>query len=113
MEQPFLLKLCISAASLLIVAYVVPGFKVGNFFSALIVAFFVGLANVVVWPILIFLTLPLNLLTLGLFTFVVNGMVLKICAFVLPNFEVKTWGAAIFGSVLLSLVTGALQHFLS
>jgi putative membrane protein len=113
LEHSYLLKLCVSAASLLIVAYVVPGFKVGSFLSALVTAFFIGLANAFVWPVLIFLTLPLNLLTLGLFTFVVNGMVLKICAFFLPNFDVKTWGAAILGSVLLSIVTSLLQHLLS
>jgi putative membrane protein len=61
--------------------------------------------------VLIFLTLPINILTLGLFTFVVNGMVLKICAAILPGFQVKSWFAAIIGSIILSVI-GTAMHFL-
>ena len=78
-------------------------------FSALMASAVVGVANAILWPVLIFLTLPLNILTLGLFTFVVNGMVLKICSAIFPAFQVKTWGAAIFGAIILSVV-GAVLH---
>src|SRR4051812_8776633 len=107
-----LLHWTISAIAVLITAYLVRGFKVRNFFSALIAAIIIGLANIVIWPILFFLTLPINILTLGLFTFVVNGMVLKISAAVIPGFQIKSWSAAIFGALVLSLVGAALHYFL-
>ena len=107
-----LLHWAVSAIALMATAYLVRGFKVASFMSALIAAIVIGFANVIVWPVLIFLTLPLNVLTLGLFTFVVNGAVLKICAAVLPGFKIESWGAAIFGSVILSLVSSALHYFL-
>lgn len=105
-----LLHWAVSALALMLTAYLVKGFKVKSFGSALVAALVIGLANAVIWPILIFLTLPINILTLGLFTFVVNGAVLKICAAVLPGFEIDGWLAAIFGSIILSLV-GTLMHY--
>lgn len=102
----------VSALSLLITAYLVRGFVVNSFLSALWAAVIIGVANMVIWPILIFLTLPLNVLSLGLFTFVVNGLVLKICAALLPGFKIESWGAAIFGSIVLSLVSLLLHHYL-
>lgn len=102
----------VSALALLITAHVVRGFKVRNFTSALVAAVVIGLANIVVWPLLIFLTLPINLMTLGLFTFVVNGAVLRICAAILRGFEIDSWAAAIFGAVILSLVGTGLHYWL-
>ena len=107
-----LIHWAVSALALMITAFVVPGFKVKNFPSALIAALVIGLANIFIWPILIFLTLPLNILTLGLFTFVVNAMVLKICAAVLSGFEINGWFSAIVGSVILSIVGTGLHYFL-
>lgn len=105
-----LLHWVVSGIAVMIAAYVVRGFEVKNFFSALIAAAIIGAANSLLWPILIFLTLPINVLTLGLFTFVVNGAILKISAWFVPGFSVKTWGAAIFGSIILSIV-GVLLHY--
>jgi putative membrane protein len=102
----------VSAFALMITAYIVPGFKVKSFGSALITAVVIGLANVVIWPILFFLTFPINILTLGLFTFVVNGMVLKICAALLPGFVVDSWFAAIIGAIFLSIISTGLHYFL-
>jgi putative membrane protein len=99
----------VSALALLAVAYLVRGFKVRSFPAALGASVLIGLANAVIWPILIFLTLPINILTLGLFTFVVNGAVLKLCAALMPGFEIDGWLAAIFGSIVLSIL-GALLH---
>lgn len=105
-----LLHWFVSALAFMITAYLVRGFKIGSFGSALIAAFVLGLANIFVRPVLLFLTLPLNILTLGLFTFVVDGLILKICAAFLPKFEIKTWGAAIFGAFILTM-TGAILHY--
>jgi len=107
-----LLHWIVSALSLMLTAYLVKGFEVKSFTSALITAVVIGLANVLIWPFLIFLTLPINLLTFGLFTFVVNGMVLKICAAVLPGFKITSWGAAIFGAIVLSIVGAGLHYVL-
>jgi putative membrane protein len=105
-----LLHWLVSAAALIITGLIVPGFKVKNFKVALIAAIIIAIANAVLWPILIFLTLPINIITLGLFTFVVNGMVLKICAAFLEGFKIDTWFAAIIGAIILSLV-GAGMHY--
>jgi putative membrane protein len=106
-----LLHWVVSAIALLATAYMVRGFKISSFGSALIAAVAIGIANVVIWPVLILLTLPLNILTLGLFTFVVNGAVLKICAALLPGFKIETWFAAIVGAIVLSIV-GTILHYL-
>jgi putative membrane protein len=95
----------LSAGALLITAHLVKGFQVSSFTAALIAAVIIGIANILVWPILIVLTLPLNILTLGLFTFVVNGIVLRLCSALVSGFDIKSWGAAIFGSIVLSLVS--------
>lgn len=102
----------VSALALMFTAYIVRGFEVKSFFAALLASVVIGLANIVIWPVLIFLTLPINILTLGLFTFVVNGMVLKICAAVLPGFQIKSWFAAIIGSIILSVISTGMHFFL-
>jgi len=102
----------VSALALLLTAKIIPGFNVSNFGSAMWAAVAIGIANIIIWPILIFLTLPINILTLGLFTFVVNGAVLKICAAVMDGFAIKTWGAAILGAIVLSVVGTLLHYFL-
>ena len=102
----------VSAASLLLTSKIMPGFDVKGFGSALWAAFVIGVANVLIWPLLIFLTLPINLLTLGLFTFVVNGAVLKICAALLKGFDIKGWAPAIFGAIVLSLVSTLLHYWI-
>ena len=106
-----LLHWLVSATALMITAYLVPGFRVKNFGAALIAAAVIGLANLTVWPLLIFLTLPINILTLGLFTFVVNGIVLKLCAAILRDFEINGWFSAIFGAFILACV-GSLLHYI-
>ena len=100
----YLVNWVISAIALLFTSKVIPGFEVKGFGSAMVAAVVIGIANVIVWPVLIFLTLPVNILSLGLFTFVVNGCVLKICAGLLKGFDINSWFAAIFGAILLSIV---------
>ncbi len=101
----------LSALAVLLTSKIIAGFNVSGFVAALIAAAVIGLANIVIWPILMFLTLPINILTLGLFTFVVNGAVLKLCAAILPGFKIESWLAAIFGAIVLALINMLLQHF--
>ena len=102
----------VSAAALLATSFLVPGFKVDGFKSARWAAVVIGVANALVWPVLIFLTLPINVLTLGLFTFVVNGAVLKICAALIKGFDVKSWFSAIVGAIVLSVVAYLMHAFM-
>lgn len=107
-----LLRWAVSALALYLTSLVVPGFKIRNYGSALVASLVIGLANIVIRPALLFITFPINLLTLGLFTFVVDGVILKLCAAVLKNFEIKTWFAAILGAVIMAVVGTALHVLL-
>jgi putative membrane protein len=98
----------VSALALLITAYVVPGFKVKSFGVALIACLLIGLVT----PILLFLTLPLNILTLGLFTFVVYAIALKMCAAVLKDFTLTGWVPALIAGGILAFVNFGLHYLL-
>lgn len=103
----------ISALALIATSNLMPGFHVSRFASALWAAMLIGLANMFIWPVLMVLTLPINILTLGLFTFVVNGAVLKLCAGLLKGFDIDGWWSAIFGSMVLSLLNTLLHYGLA
>lgn len=104
----FLLTWIATAISLLVTAYVVPGFAVNNFTTALIAAAILGLVNAIVRPILIILTLPFTLLTLGLFLFVINALMLWLVGFVTPGFVVTGFLPALLGAIVLTLVATVL-----
>jgi putative membrane protein len=96
-----------------IVIYFIPGVKVASFLSALWVALFLGIVNVLVRPILILITLPINILTLGLFTFVINAALILLASYFIRGFQVAGfWWALIYGIVLsivhylLNLIVG-------
>lgn len=108
----FILYWIVAAVAILLTSRVVRGFQVDGFFAGLLAAAGVGVANYLLWPLLIFLTLPINLLTLGLFTFVVNGAILKIAAAFLPGFRIEGWLSAIFGSIVLSVLSALLHYVL-
>ncbi len=99
-----LFRWLISAVSLLIVSYIVPGIEVQGFFYALIAAVFLGVLNAIVRPVLIILTLPLTILTLGLFLFVVNGIMLMLVSLVIKGFQVTGFWPAVLGALLLSVI---------
>jgi putative membrane protein len=100
----FLVNLVISAGLLLIVAHLVTGIEVRDWVSALLAALVLGIMNAVVRPLLILLTLPLTILTLGLFLFVVNALVLQLASYFVPGFRVAGFGPALWGSLLLTLL---------
>ncbi len=91
------------AAALLLVAHLYPGVEVKNFTSALIAAFVLGLFNTLLRPILVLLTLPVTLVTLGLFLFIINALMFYFAASVLDGFHVAGFGAALIGSLIYSL----------
>ena len=102
----FLIRLLITALALLAVTQVVPGITVSGWFPAIIAAFFLGILNAVVRPILVILTLPVTILTLGLFIFVINAGIFLFVASVLNGFEVTGFLSALAGSVVVSIVSG-------
>jgi putative membrane protein len=99
-----LIKWLLSAASLLFVAYVYSGVEVQSFTSALIAAFVIGLFNVVLRPVLVLLTLPVTIVTLGLFLFVINALMFWAAATVLAGFQVNGFIAALVGSLIYSVL---------
>ncbi len=99
-----LLRWFISAATLLLVAYLVPGFHVSGWYAAFIAALVLGLVNALIRPIILLLTLPVNILTLGLFTFVVNAFMLYLVSTVVKGFEVNGFRPAFWGALVLWLI---------
>ena len=91
------------AAALLLVAYLYPGVTVTSFGAAMIAALVLGLLNTIVRPLLVLLTLPVTLLTLGLFLFVINALMFWAAAGVLEGFHVTGFWAALIGSLIYSL----------
>ncbi|HEX4997370.1 MAG TPA: phage holin family protein [Terriglobia bacterium] len=94
----------LSALSLLVVAHVIRGFEVTNFQAALIAALAIGLINATLGMILKLATLPLTLITFGVFWFVINAVMLKLVAAITPGFSIEGFLPAFFGAIVLSLV---------
>ncbi len=98
-----LVRWALLAAALLLVAHLYPGVSVSSFSSALLAAFVLGLLNALLRPVLVVLTLPVTLITLGLFLFVINAVIFYFAANLLQGLSVSGFGAALIGSVLYSL----------
>lgn len=93
------------ALAIMFIAWVIPGISVETFWSALIVAIVIALINVFIKPFLVLVTLPINILTLGLFTLVINALLFMFAGFVSPGFEVDGFLSALIGSLLLSILS--------
>lgn len=102
----------VSALALAITAAIVPGVRIRGFTTALIAVVLIGLANYIVWPILFVLTLPLTVLTLGLFVFVLDAIILRLCAAFMKDFEISGWLSAILGSLILTILSSVLHWLL-
>ncbi|GGH07952.1 phage holin family protein [Silvibacterium dinghuense] len=99
-----LLRWLLQAVALLIVAWLVPGFLVHNLASALIAALVIGLLNATLGTLLKLITLPLGILTLGLFFLVINAIILELASGLVPGFHVASFGAAFIGAIVLALL---------
>jgi putative membrane protein len=108
-----LLRLMVSALAFLSLSYVIPGISVKGFGTALILALLWGIVGITIKPILLLLTLPFNLLTLGLFTFIVNGFLLWMLGGLIKGFEVHGFWVAVLGALFLSVVSSLTQWALS
>ena len=101
-----LVNLLISAIAVFAAAYLLPGVELDGFTAALITALVLGIANAVIRPILNFLAFPINLLTLGLFSLVINAAIVMLVAYLVPGFAVSGFLDALLFSILLSLISG-------
>jgi putative membrane protein len=108
----FIITWLITAISLLITAYFIPGFHVQSIVAAIIAAAIIGLVNAIIRPVLSLLTLPITILTLGLFSFVVNALTLWFASAFSPGFDIDGFIPALLGSLVLSLVSGLLNWIL-
>jgi len=100
----------LNAVALLIVAYLLPGIVVTDFGSALIAAIVLGLLNMLVKPVLILLTLPVTIVTLGLFLFVINALVFWFAGSILSSFKVNGFWWAVIGAILYSVISSLLAR---
>ena len=107
-----LLVWILNAVALLVVAYILPGITVASFGSALIAALILGLLNTLVKPLLIVLTLPITIVTLGLFLLVLNALVFWFAGSILKGFQVEGFWWAVIGAIVYSLVSGLLSGLL-
>lgn len=98
-------------ASIMVTSYLIDGISVDGISSALLAAAVLGILNVFLRPIALILTLPVNILSLGLFTFVINAFMLIITSRLIPGFNVNGFWAAITGSLLISIVGWAINIF--
>jgi putative membrane protein len=102
----------VSALAVVIAAYLLPGVTVSSFGSALVVAVVLGLVNAVVKPVLVFLTLPVSILTLGLFTLVIDALLILLVSALVPGFKVAGFWWAVAFSVVLTIVGAVLSVLL-
>lgn len=98
----FIRWLCYALA-IIFTSWIVPGIEVSSFLNAMFVVVIIALINTFIRPLLEFITLPINLLTLGLFSLVINALLLMLAGFITPGFEVEGFLSALIGSVILSL----------
>jgi putative membrane protein len=109
----FIARLLINMVAILVISYLLPKvIRVDGVGAALIAAFLLGILNAILRPILVFFTFPLTLLTFGLFLLVINGLMLLLVAALVSGFHVNGFWGAVFGSVLISIVSWILSRFL-
>jgi len=101
----FLLRVLVNAFAVMAVAYFVPGVTVRNFWVALLAALVIGLINAFVRPVLLILSLPITILSLGLFTLIINALMFWLASKFVPGFDVQGFGAAFWGSIIFWLVS--------
>jgi putative membrane protein len=107
-----LLVWLINAVALIAVAYLMPGVSVASFTTALVAALILGLINAVVRPVLVLLTLPVTLVTLGLFIFVLNGLLFWFVGSFIEGFVVQGFWAGVFGAIVFSVISWLLSALL-
>jgi putative membrane protein len=112
LQMTLLVHWLIYAVAILITAYLLPGVRLSGFFAALVTALVLGLINTFIRPLLLFLTLPLNILTLGLLTFVINALLILLTSAIVSGFAVEGFWWALLFSLVLSVVSYVLSFII-
>ncbi len=107
----FLLRWSMNLLALVVAASLIDGIKIRSIGMGILAAGILGIVNAVIRPVVLVLTLPINLLTLGLFTLVINAFMLKIVADLVPGFVIETFHAAFWGALVISIVSWLLNIF--
>ncbi len=100
----------VATCAIVITAYILPGVSVDNFFVAVVAAVVIGLINTFIRPVVLVLTLPINLVTLGLLTFVINALLIMLASAIVPGFYVANFWWALLFSIVLFLVNTLFKH---
>jgi putative membrane protein len=108
-----LLRWLILTVAIIVASYLLEGIHVSGFFPAFFAAALLGILNALFRPVLILLTLPINILSLGLFTFVINALMLVMVSGIISGFEVHGFWTAVFGSLIISIISWLLNSFIS
>ncbi len=108
-----LIRWLVLTVAIIVASYLIRGIEVNGFFSAFFAAAILGVLNVFFRPILLILTLPINILTLGFFTFIINAVLLKMASGVISGFVVHGFWSAVFGGLIISVVTWLLNSFIN
>jgi putative membrane protein len=109
----FLLRWSINLVALVAAGIFINGIRIQSMSAGILAAGILGIVNAVIRPVVLIFTLPVNLLTLGLFTLVINAAMLKLVASVVPGFVIETFGAAFLGALLVSVISWILNLFVS
>jgi len=109
----FVIRWAVNALALLVAAWLLKGIVISSYLSLFVAAFVIGLLNAFLRPVVLILTLPLNILTLGLFTLVVNGIMILLAGDVVRGFEVHGFFSAVFAALIMGIVSFLLNLFIS
>jgi len=107
----FIIRLLISAVSLIIVAYLIPGITFDSYLTVLFAALILGIVNAIIRPVILILTLPINILTLGIFTFIVNAFMLWIVHLLISGFHITNFSTAIWGALIYWIINWIINIF--
>ncbi len=107
-----ILKLFVNALALIGTAWIVPGISIDSIWTAIIAAIVLAIINIIIRPIMLFITIPINILTLGLFTFVINALMLWLASLLVSGFAVSGFVSAILGAVILAIISTLLHTLL-
>lgn len=104
-------RLIINAFAIVVASGLIPGIHIEGFWPIFSAAVLMGLVNTFIRPVVILLTLPINILSLGIFTLIINALMLMFVAYLVPAFHIAGFWAAFWGALLISIVSTALSHF--
>jgi putative membrane protein len=106
-----LIRLFVNAFVILLLSYYMPGIEASGFYAAVIAALVLGIINLIIKPIILFFTMPLNILTLGLFTFIINGLLFWFTSTIVKGFDIDGFMPALYSAFILTVV-GWIMHII-